>query len=89
MKPIALIERAINNSSRTMDIVLDAFGGSGSTLIAAEKTNRRCRMIELDEKYVDIIIKRWEDFTGKKAIHKDTGKTYEELATERKGVSNG
>ena len=46
-------------------------------------------MIELDEKYVDIIIKRWEDFTGKKAIHKDTGKTYEELATERKGVSNG
>ena len=67
-----------------MDIVLDAFGGSGSTLIAAEKTNRRCRMIELDEKYVDIIIKRWEDFTGKKAVHKDTGKTYAELAAERK-----
>lgn len=67
-----------------MDIVLDAFGGSGSTLIAAEKTNRRCRMIELDEKYVDIIIKRWESFTGRQAIHVATGKTYAELAAERK-----
>lgn len=86
MKPVALIERAINNSSRTMDIVLDGFGGSGSTLIAAEKTNRRCRMIELDEHYVDTIIKRWEQFTGQKAIHVETGKTYEELATERKGA---
>ena len=85
MKPVALIERAINNSSRTMDIVLDGFGGSGSTLIAAEKTNRRCRMIELDEHYVDTIIKRWEDFTGQKAIHVETGKTYAELAAERKG----
>lgn len=84
MKPVALIERAINNSSRTMDIVLDGFGGSGSTLIAAEKTNRRCRMIELDEHYVDTIIKRWEDFTGQKAIHVETGKTYAELAAERK-----
>ena len=84
MKPVALIERAINNSSRTMDIVLDGFGGSGSTLIAAEKTNRRCRMIELDEHYVDTIIKRWEDFTGQKAIHVETGKTYAELASERK-----
>ena len=83
-KPVALIERAINNSSRTMDIVLDGFGGSGSTLIAAEKTNRRCRMIELDEHYVDTIIKRWEDFTGQKAIHVETGKTYAELAAERK-----
>lgn len=86
MKPVALIERAINNSSRTMDIVLDGFGGSGSTLIAAEKTNRRCRMIELDEHYVDTIIKRWEQFTGQKAIHVETGKTYEELAIERKGL---
>ncbi len=84
MKPVALIERAINNSSRTMDIVLDGFGGSGSTLIAAEKTNRRCRMIELDEHYVDTIIKRWEQFTGQKAIHVETGKTYAELAAERK-----
>ncbi len=84
MKPVALIERAINNSSKTMDIILDAFGGSGSTLIAAEKTNRRCRMIELDEKYVDTIIKRWESFTGKKAIHASTRKTFAEIAAERK-----
>ena len=53
-------------------------------MIAAEKTNRRCRMIELDEHYVDTIIKRWEDFTGQKAIHVETGKTYAELAAERK-----
>ncbi len=84
MKPVALIERAINNSSKTMDIILDAFGGSGSTLIAAEKTNRRCRMIELDEKYVDTIIRRWESFTGKKAVHVSTGKTFAEIAAERK-----
>ena len=82
MKPVALIERAINNSSRTTDIVLDAFGGSGSTLIAAEKTNRRCRMIELDEKYVDTIVKRWQEFTGRDAIHEQTGKTFNELTQE-------
>ena len=82
MKPVALIERAINNSSRIMDIVLDAFGGSGSTLIAAEKTNRRCRMIELDEKYVDTIVKRWQEFTGRDAIHEQTGKTFNELTQE-------
>lgn len=83
MKPVALIERAINNSSRTTDIVLDAFGGSGSTLIAAEKTNRRCRMIELDEKYVDTIVKRWQEFTGRDAIHEQTGKTFNELTQEQ------
>jgi DNA modification methylase len=84
MKPVALIERAINNSSKVMDIVLDAFGGSGSTLIAAEKTQRRCRMIELDEKYVDVIVRRWEDFTGQTAVHKISGKTFAETAQERK-----
>ena len=83
MKPVALVERAINNSSRISDIVLDTFGGSGSTLIAAEKTHRRCRMMELDEKYVDTIIRRWQEFTGKDAIHKETGKTFNELAQEQ------
>lgn len=83
MKPVALIERAINNSSRPGDIVLDIFGGSGSTLIAAEKTGRRCRMIELDEKYVDTIIRRWQEFTGRAAIHKESQKTFEETANER------
>jgi DNA modification methylase len=82
MKPIALVERAINNSSRTMDIVLDPFGGSGSTLIACEKTNRRCRMIELDEKYIDTIIRRWEEFTGEMVIH-ENGKTFAQIQNER------
>lgn len=67
MKPVELVERALQNSSKTKDIVLDAFGGSGTTMIACEKTNRRARLIELDPKYVDVIVKRWEDFTGKKA----------------------
>jgi DNA modification methylase len=82
MKPVALIERAINNSSRVADIVLDPFGGSGSTLIACEKTNRRCRMIELDEKYVDTIILRWQEFTGDIAKH-ENGKTFAEIQNER------
>ncbi len=67
MKPVELVERAVNNSSKSRDIVLDCFGGSGTTLIACEKLNRQCRMIELDPKYVDVIVKRWEEFTGKKA----------------------
>lgn len=67
MKPVALCIEAIVNSSKVGDTVLDLFGGSGTTLIAAEKTNRRCLMMELDQKYVDTIIKRWEEFTGNKA----------------------
>jgi site-specific DNA-methyltransferase (adenine-specific) len=67
MKPVELIIRAINNSSRAKDLILDPFGGSGSTLIAAEQTQRVARLIELDPKYVDVIVKRWETLTGKKA----------------------
>jgi DNA modification methylase len=67
-KPVALPEEAINNSSKGMDIVLDLFGGSGSTLIACEKVGRKARLMELDPKYCDVIIKRWEDFTGNKAV---------------------
>jgi len=65
MKPIELIDRALKNSSRINNIILDLFGGSGSTLIACAKTNRNCYMMELDPIYVDVIIKRWEDYTGK------------------------
>ena len=68
MKPVELVERAIRNSSRPGDIVLDPFGGSGTTLIAAEKSGRKARLIELDPKYVDVIVRRWEDFTGQTAI---------------------
>jgi len=66
-KPVELPERAIQNSSKSGDTVLDLFGGSGSTLIACEKHNRHARIMELDPKYCDVIVKRWEDFTGKKA----------------------
>ena len=62
------MERAIRNSSRPGNVVLDPFGGSGTTLIAAEKSGRIARLIELDPKYVDVIVRRWEDFTGKQAI---------------------
>lgn len=67
MKPVELVERAINNSSKAGDIVLDGFGGSGSTLIAAEKTRRKARLMELDPKFGDVIVRRWEEYTGKKA----------------------
>ena len=68
MKPVELVARAITNSSDKGDIVLDLFGGSGTTLIASEETDRRCYMMELDPKYVDVIIGRWEDLTGRKAV---------------------
>ena len=74
------IEKAINNSSKSGDIIHDCFGGSGSTLIACEKTNRNSRLMELDEKYIDVIINRWQNFTGKQATHAVSGKTYLELA---------
>lgn len=67
MKPVDLCKRAINNSSLVGNIVLDTFGGSGSTLIACEELGRRCYMMELEPHYCDVIIRRWEDFTGKKA----------------------
>jgi DNA modification methylase len=67
-KPVALVEKAINNSSKGGDLVIDLFGGSGSTLIAAEKIGRCANLMELDPKYCDVIVQRWEEFTGKKAV---------------------
>ena len=67
-KPVELVERAIKNSSDPNNLVVDLFLGSGSTLIACEKTNRKCFGMELDPKYCDVIVQRWEDYTGKKAI---------------------
>lgn len=68
MKPVELMEYQILNNTKGADIVLDLFGGSGSTMIAAEKTGRKSCLMELDPKYCDVIVKRWEDFTGKKAV---------------------
>ena len=67
MKPVELVARAIVNSSNRGDTVLDLFGGSGTTIIASEQTGRKCCMMELDPHYCDVIIKRWENLTGKKA----------------------
>lgn len=68
MKPVKLLARQIRNSTRPGDLVLDVFGGSGSTLIACEQLNRTCFINELDPRYVDVIIDRWERFTGEKAV---------------------
>lgn len=85
VKPVALVADAIRDCSRRGEIVLDAFGGSGSTLIAAHKTGRRARLIEYDPQYCDTIIRRWEMFTGKHAKHKDTGQSFEDLMATRLG----
>ena len=68
MKPIALFSYEIQNSSNENEVVLDSFGGSGTTLICCEQLNRKAYLMELDPKYVDVIINRWETFTGKKAV---------------------
>jgi site-specific DNA-methyltransferase (adenine-specific) len=76
MKPVALFEYQLLNNTKGGDQVLDSFGGSGTTLIAAEKNGRIARLMELDPKYCDVIVKRWQDFTGKTAIHADTGEAF-------------
>ena len=68
MKPVALIERMLRNSARPGDIVLDLFGGSGSTLMAAERLGMCARLSELDPGYCDVIVARWEAYTGRKAV---------------------
>ncbi|WP_394474894.1 site-specific DNA-methyltransferase [Ralstonia mannitolilytica] len=80
MKPVELVERAIRNSSRPGNVVLDPFGGSGTTLIAAEKSGRLARLIELDPKYVDVIVRRWQDWTGKQATRESDGVAFDALS---------
>ena len=87
MKPVALVERAIRNSSKSRDIVLDPFGGAGSTLIACEKTGRQARLIELDPKYVDTIIFRWQEFSGGAATLDGDARSYEEIAAGREAAA--
>ncbi len=77
MKPVELVERAIRNSSRPGDVVLDAFGGSGTTMIAAEKSGRRARLIELDPKYCDVIVRRWQEFAGGRATRQSDGVAFD------------
>jgi DNA modification methylase len=83
MKPVELVERAIANSSKGRDIVLDLFGGSGTTLIAAERTGRSARLMELDPKYVDVIVTRWQNHTGKMAVLDGEERTFDDLKAQR------
>jgi len=87
MKPVELVERAVRNSSKTRDTVLDPFGGSGSTLIACEKAGRQARLIELEPRYCDVIVRRWEEFSGKQAVLESDGRTFGDLAAERLGIA--
>jgi DNA modification methylase len=81
-KPLELVERGLRHASLKGEICADLFGGSGSTLIACEKTGRKARLMELAPNYNDVIVKRWQDFTGKKALH-ESGKTFDEMAKAR------
>ncbi len=88
-KPVELMERAIRNSSKGRDTVLDCFAGSGSTLIACEKTGRQARLIELEPLYVDVIVRRWQEFTGKRATQHGTSRTFDEVRQQRASAANG
>ena len=83
MKPVALVERAIRNSSKSRDIVLDPFGGSGTTMIAAQRTGRRARLIELDPGYVDVVVQRWQSLDAGDPILAETGESWAVVAAQR------
>ena len=83
MKPVSLFEYQMLNNTKGGDLVLDSFGGSGTTMIAAEKNGRVARLMELDPKYCDVIVTRWQAFAGKQAIHEASGKTFDEMKTAK------
>src|SRR5205814_8026361 len=83
MKPVELVERALANSSKAGDIVVDLFGGSGSTLIGCERRGRKARLMELDPKYADVIVRRWQEYTGKSAVLGADGRSFSEISLER------
>ena len=82
MKPVELVSRAIENSSKGRDIVLDPFAGSGSTMIACEKTGRHARSIELDPRYVDVAVMRYQEFTGLEAVLDNDGRSFRQIQQE-------
>lgn len=79
MKPVALFEYQMTNNTKGADVVLDIFGGSGTTAIACEKHGRHARLMELEPKYCDVIIRRWQDWTGKQATRESDGVTFDSL----------
>jgi DNA modification methylase len=89
MKPWALIQKALQNSSLTGDRVLDMFGGAGSTLIAAEHTHRQAYLVEIMPQYVDVILRRWEKHTGKAAVLSGTDRTFTDCVSARQGIDHG
>jgi DNA modification methylase len=88
MKPVALVERAVLNSSRRGDTVLDPFAGSGTTLIACEKTGRIARLIEIEPCYCDVIIARWQELTRREAVHRTSGETFAQLSAKRSAAAD-
>ena len=86
MKPVALIERMLENSTRPGDLVLDPFGGSGSTLIACHAGRRYARLMELDPKFCDVIVERWQTYTSQKAVRERDGKAFDDLRPKRKAA---
>ena len=88
VKPVALVADAIRDVSRRNDVVLDPYCGSGSTIIAAEKTGRCAYALEIDPIYVDAAVRRWQAFTGKTAVHAESGKSFEEISEQRLGEIN-
>lgn len=87
-KPVELIERAIRNSSMSEEVVLDPFGGAGTTLIACQKTRRQARLIELDPRYVDCTVKRWQTWTEECAVRDRDGQPFDEIPAERAAPRN-
>ena len=85
VKPVALVADAIKDCSRRGQLVLDPFAGSGTTVIAAQKTGRHARAIEIDPHYCDVTIRRWQAYTGKPAVHAETGLSFEDH--ERRSVA--
>lgn len=88
MKPVALFEYQMLNNTKGGDLILDLFGGSGTTMLAAEKHGRHSALMELDPKYCDVIVKRWQDFTGKIATHAETGKPFAEVTHDKQEASH-
>ena len=84
VKPVAMVAEALKDCTRRGDIVLDTFAGAGTTILAAERVGRRAYSLELEPKYVDVAIRRWQAFTRRDAVHADTGQTFEEVAGGRK-----
>jgi DNA modification methylase len=83
VKPVAMIADAIRDCSRRAGVVLDAFGGSGTTLLAAEETGRKARLVEIDPRYADVTVRRWQAMTGKQAVLEGAGVPFDELEGHR------